>query len=85
MYILESKVNKEWYYGYTDNLKRRLEEHNQGHVFSTNRYKPWRLIYFEACLNKVDATRREKYLKTTQGNRMLRRRLKQYIWEQGKN
>lgn len=35
--------------------------------------RPLQLIYFEACLNKDDAFRREKYLKTGMGKRDISR------------
>ena len=80
IYILESLVNKQLYIGYTSDLKRRLKEHNQGLNFSTKRYMPWKLIYYEACLDESDARRREKYLKTTQGSRLIKRRIKDYLY-----
>ena len=80
VYILESLANQEFYIGYTDNLKIRLEKHNHGAVVSTKRYMPWKLIYYEACLNREDAQRRERYLKTNQGRRLIRRRLKEYFY-----
>jgi len=40
---------------------------------------PLKLIYYEACLTQEDATRREKYLKTYNGKRFLKRRLKSYL------
>ncbi|MFZ2150099.1 MAG: GIY-YIG nuclease family protein [Minisyncoccia bacterium] len=80
-YILQSQKNKELYIGYTSDLKRRVEEHNQGLNFSTKRYIPWNIIYYEACIEESDAKRREKYLKTTQGNRLIKRRIKDYIYK----
>ncbi len=80
-YCLESLKNKQLYVGYTNNLKKRFEEHNQGLNSSTKRYLPWKLVYYEASLNKTDALRREKYLKTTQGGRLLKRRMKEYLYE----
>jgi putative endonuclease len=80
IYCLESKVNKQFYIGYTLDLRKRLVEHSQKLNASTKRYVPWRLIYYEACVNKSDAIRREKYLKTTQGGRLLKRRLKDYLY-----
>jgi len=64
---------------------RRLKEHNQGKNFSTNPYRPWKVVYYEACLDEDDAKRREKYLKTTQGGRLLKRRLKEYFYKKKKN
>lgn len=78
-YLLQSKKDGSWYTGYTDNLKRRIEEHNQGKVRSTKSSSPWELIYYEACLNSDDARRREGYIKTTQGKRMIKLRLKEYL------
>ncbi len=66
VYVLESFKDKERYIGYTNNLKKRLEEHKKGLSFSTKPRLPFKLIYFEGCLNQEDAKRREHYLKTTQ-------------------
>ncbi len=82
VYCLQSKkYPTELYFGYTADLKRRFKEHNQKSNFSTKRYAPWKLIYYEACLNEQDAKRREGYLKTTQGRRMMKLRLKEYFNE----
>lgn len=80
-YVLQSIKDGEIYIGFTNDLKKRIVEHNRGLNFSTDRYKPWKLIYYEACLDKDDAVRREKYLKTTQGGRLLKRRLKEYRYK----
>ena len=77
-YVLESKKDKGLYVGYTNNLQKRLEEHYKGTNFSTKFRLPFRLIYFEGCLNMQDAKRRENYLKTTQGRRFLGLRLSEY-------
>ncbi len=81
-YVLESAVDHERYIGYTTNLKRRLEEHEQGKSFATKPRLPMKLIYYEACRNQDDAKRRERYLKTTQGRRFLGLRLKEYTSHQ---
>ncbi|MDP2820707.1 MAG: GIY-YIG nuclease family protein [bacterium] len=80
VYVLESIKNNNLYIGYTTDLVSRIKEHNQGLNFSTKPEKPWKCIYYEACFNKNDAKRREKYLKTTQGQRLLKRRLKEYFY-----
>jgi putative endonuclease len=79
-YVLESLKNQNLYIGYTQNLAQRLKEHNLGLNFSTKPYMPWKVIYYEACLNEEDARRREKYFKTNQGRRLLKRRLKEYFY-----
>jgi putative endonuclease len=78
VYVLENK-NREMYIGYTTNLEKRVSEHNHGRNRSTKSGRPWHIIYCEACLNINDATRREKYLKTNQGSRLLKLRLKSYL------
>lgn len=84
VYVLQNKKNDDLYTGFTSDLKRRITEHNQGKNFSTKFGKPWSLIYYEACLHKDDAMRREKYLKTSQGKRLLKRRLKEFLYGQRK-
>jgi putative endonuclease len=84
IYCLESEKFDELYFGCTNDLKRRIKEHNQKLNFSTKRYAPWKLIYYEACLNEKDAKRREKYLKTNQGRRMMKARIKEYLYERRK-
>lgn len=56
VYVLESINDDHWYIGKTSDLKRRLKEHNQKLNLSTKRYVPWKLIYYEACLNEKDAS-----------------------------
>lgn len=77
-YILESLKDGNHYTGYTADLKKRLKEHEKGYSFSTSFRRPFKLIYFEGCLNELDARRRERYLKTTQGRRFLGLRLTEY-------
>ena len=78
-YLLQSEKDNGFYIGFTKNLKLRFEQHNKGHVNSTKDRGPFKLIYYEACLDQNDATKREKYLKTYNGKRFLARRLKSYL------
>ena len=80
VYVLESKNYSESYIGYTVDFKKRLLEHNRGLNFSTRPYRPWQPIHYEAYLNEKDARRREEYLKTSQGSRLLKRMLKEYFY-----
>jgi putative endonuclease len=73
---LRSKKDGKLYTGCTGNLKNRLVEHTDGAVRSTRYRLPLELIYYEASRNKIDAMRRNKYLKTTYGKRYLKFRLK---------
>ena len=77
-YVLASTKDRYHYIGFTNNLRRRLEEHNKKFNKSTKPRTPFKLIYFEACLNQMDALASEHYLKATQGRRFLGLRLKEY-------
>jgi putative endonuclease len=61
-----------FYTGTTNNLEKRIEEHSKGMVYSTKNKLPVELVYFEACSNKYDAYRRERYLKTGMGKDILK-------------
>jgi putative endonuclease len=78
-YVLQSEKDNEFYIGFTKDLKLRFERHEKGLVESTKNRRPLKLIYYEACLNQKDATKREKYLKTYNGKRFLHNRLKSYL------
>ena len=60
-----------FYVGYTDNIKRRVLEHNKGLVISTKNRRLLELRYFEGHRNKLIAMKREKYLKTGWGRNYL--------------
>jgi len=67
------------YKGTTDDLKRRFDEHKRGKVKSTKNKRPLKLIHYEAYFLKSDANRREKFLKTTEGQRLLKQQLKDLL------
>ena len=79
VYVLRSQADRMFYTGYTSNLEQRMNQHETGQVESTARRRPLSLVYFEACLDRSDATRREKYLKSTWGKRYIKNRLKNYL------
>jgi putative endonuclease len=74
-YALISERDSKFYTGAHD-PKKRIREHNAGLVQSTRQRMPLRLVYFEACRDKNDAYRRERYLKSGMGKRYLRNRFK---------
>ena len=63
VYLIRSKKDKSIYIGLTQNLKRRLAEHNSGQTFSTKSKVPWELIYCEIYKSEEDAKKREESLK----------------------
>ncbi|MFA4835042.1 MAG: GIY-YIG nuclease family protein [Dehalococcoidia bacterium] len=78
-YILQSLKDRKCYTGSTNDLRKRFKDHNSGKVVSTRGRGPFRLIYYEACLNEQDARAREKYLKSGYGKRYLKNRLKRFL------
>ncbi|MFC1812434.1 GIY-YIG nuclease family protein [Thermodesulfobacteriota bacterium] len=78
-YVLQSERDGKLYAGFTKDLKLRFEQHNKGFVESTKDRRPLKLVYYEACLDKSDSIRREKYFKTYNGKRYLAKRIKSYL------
>ena len=75
VYILQSQKDKGLYIGYTDNLKRRLNEHQDGKSLATKGRIPFKLIHYQAFISQKDALETEKYLKTTRGWERIHRML----------
>ncbi len=74
-YVLKSEKDGNLYIGWTNDLKNRLKEHNNGNVLSTKKRKPFQIVYYEACRSKEKAIRREKYLKSGFGRKFLKDRI----------
>ena len=73
-YVLENNFG-ELYYGSTDNLKRRLREHQEGKSFAT-KGNNWTLVYYEAYKDEADARDREQKVKHNGGTKIaLKRRI----------
>ena len=71
--------NDDMYKGLTDDLKRRVPEHERGKVESTRNYRPLKLVGYEAYLLRSDAERRERFLKTTEGRRLFRQQYRDVL------
>ena len=63
VYVLQSKEGRSIYIGNTNNIDRRLSEHNKGNVYYTKKHAPYELVYYEAYIDKKDAVERESKLK----------------------
>jgi len=93
IYLLENEDDKSWYIGFTTNIKERVDAHNQNKGGRTTKKKlrnnfsrgtatksePWKLIYHEMYLDKMDAIGREKFLKSGSGRRYLKKQLVHYL------
>jgi len=70
VYVIQYNLSKDIYIGKTNNLKRRLNEHNRGEQTSTRRKNgEWILVYAEAYRDKRDADNRELKLKQHGSNK----------------
>jgi len=74
-YILLSPKSHIFYFGSTNNLKKRLVLHNDGGVKSTKPHRPWKLIWYGAFNSKKEAREFELYLKTGSGKAFAYKRL----------
>jgi len=72
VYILISLLDRKLYIGSTPDLKARIDKHEKGFVKATRNRLPIKLIYYEAYTSKIDAMKREKYLKGGKGHDELK-------------
>lgn len=76
VYLLKSQKDSKLYTGVTNDLRRRLLEHNSGRSKSTANRRPFKLVYYEAYQAKEDANLRERKLKRyNNGYKELMKRL----------
>ncbi len=79
VYILHSVKLDKLYKGSCSDLKNRLNNHNRHRVKSTKNGTPWKLVYYQAFVNKTDAIREEIFLKTGKGRERIKYLLKDYF------
>lgn len=75
VYVLESKTTSHWYIGVTNDLRRRLYEHNSGKSVHTNKYRPWKIRLYVTFENRNQAEEFEKYLKSHSGRAFMSKHL----------
>jgi len=80
-YYAYTLQNSSWlfYTGPTSDLKKRITEHQSGASQYTSKNGLCELVYYEACLNKDDAFRRQKYLKSGMGKHYIKNRLNSFL------
>ncbi len=79
VYILQSQKDQSLYIGYTSDLRKGFKEHNDGKSLATKPFRPYRLIFYEAFLNRIDAKGREIYLKGGYGRKTIKAMLDRYL------
>jgi len=71
IYILRSEVDNIRYVGSGENVEERLRRHNKGDCQFTKGHRPWKIVYQEEYNTRGEAVKREKFLKTGQGRKLL--------------
>lgn len=71
--------NGNLYKGSTSDVKNRLLDHKNGKVKSTKGRRPIKLIHVECYVLKSDALRRERFLKTAEGRRLLKQQIRDIL------
>jgi len=79
VYVLRSVKSCKWYTGYTEDLRKRLKEHNDGKSKYTKGRGPFEIIHYEAYRSKTDARSRENQLKSGQGRAYLKQRIRRFL------
>ena len=74
-YILFSVTHNKTYVGCTEDVPKRLAQHNQGRVTATHSGRPWIIVMTEDHPTMLEARRRERYLKSSAGRRWLKKTL----------
>ncbi len=74
VYTLYSEQFNKIYIGQTENIERRMFEHNNGLLsIYSKRYKPWKVVYTEEYPTRAEAMKRERQLKSQKG--------REFIWK----
>ena len=72
VYALKSLNRNYIYVGLTKDLEKRIKRHNSGYEKTTRSFAPFKLIYQESCIDRIQARGREKYLKSGIGKEYLK-------------
>jgi len=75
VYILEAEDQQHWYIGLTDDLKRRIAEHNIGKSSHTSKFSSWKLKTYIAFADRTHAETFERYLKSHSGRAFTKKHL----------
>ena len=77
-YVLKSKKNGKLYTGHTENLEKRILEHNTKSDKTKFSYVngPWELMFFETFNTRAIAMEHERFLKTGKGREYIKEKIK---------
>lgn len=77
LYVLLSERKRRTYTGVSNNIEKRLEDHNAGKVKSSRSHRPYKVIHHEQFDTLTEARQKERFYKSTTG----RRRLKEMLFD----
>lgn len=75
VYIIKNTAKSFQYVGLTDDVDKRVSEHNQGLSIATKGYLPLELAWYCAFPTRSQAAQFEKYLKSGSGRAFTQRHL----------
>ena len=74
-YVLQSLIDGSLYKGISNNVVIRAKQHNVGKNPSTKSKRPWKIVYIEKCINRIEARRIEIYYKSGIGREKLKKQI----------
>ncbi len=80
VYFLYSAKLKKYYTGYTDDVNRRLLQHNSEKIHYTRTGTPWSLVGYETYKTKEEAFSREQWIKRMKSNKILKKIFDSHGW-----
>ncbi len=76
VYVLYSLKSRRKYIGFTEDLRQRIRQHTDGRgSIYTSKNRPFKLVYYEAFLDKKDAQKQERFLKSGYGREILKEKI----------
>ena len=72
VYVIKSEIDGRIYVGFSENVQKRIKEHNSGKTKSTKGYRPWQLFFTLECESRKEAREKEKYYKSGIGKEKLK-------------
>ena len=75
VYVIQNDINNRFYIGATNNISRRLREHNRGKTKSIAHFGAYHLVYSEKYSSLQEARQREQQIKAYKGGNAFKKLL----------
>ena len=83
VYILQSEKTGRYYIGCSQNVDKRLNEHNSGKTVSLKSHRPMKLVFKKLFPSFLDARRMENKLKKCKNKKILDLIVKEQVIKMG--